>query len=321
MKSRVVVILLLLPTLLLGSTPSHAEDEPFVPRIAVAYDIGFLGDNSYNDAVHQALELAKKKYKLVEPFVREVPTSGTVLDRTTRLRFLAKSGYTLIIAVGSGYRDIVKRVSMEYTNTQFALINDKTLGQLNISNIYFNETQEAFLAGATAALTSKLRSVAFVAPEGDLYASFVKGAKFANPSVVTSSIDYTGNTGSLRDALAQVDVVYSMWDKDATVLQTVSTLPRTTKYIARVPDQFFITTQRLNPSVVAIISKDLKKPIDELVSYGLDDRGLIDILDEKLGIFGREYNVKSKSISLTLIGTQPASVRKKIASAIAYLSK
>ena len=131
------------------AAPAVAED-PFVPRVAIAYDIGFFGDNSYNDAVHSAVQLAQKKYKLYEPFLREVPTVGTVLDRTTRLRFLAKNGYTLIITVGSGYRDIVRRVSMEYPATQFALLNDNSLSQLNISNIYFNESNEAYLAGVIA---------------------------------------------------------------------------------------------------------------------------------------------------------------------------
>ena len=136
------------------AAPAIAED-PFVPRIAIAYDIGFFGDNSYNDAVHSAVQRAQKKYKLYEPSLREVPTAGTVLDRTTRLRFLAKNGYTLIITVGSGYRDIVRRVSMEYPATQFALINDNSLSQLNISNIYFNENNEAYLAGVIAAASSK----------------------------------------------------------------------------------------------------------------------------------------------------------------------
>ena len=135
MKIRALVIALVMSVAVVN--PVQSEELP--PKVAVAYDIGFLGDNSFNDAVNAALTQAKKKYKLVEPFVREVPTNGTAVDRLSRLRFLAKSGYTLIITVGSGYRDTVKRVSMEFPETQFAIINDRTLGQLNISNIYFNE--------------------------------------------------------------------------------------------------------------------------------------------------------------------------------------
>ena len=132
MKSKALLIAL---AILLFSpfTPAIAAE----PKVAIAYDIGFLGDNSFNDAVHLALKAAKKKYGLVEPFVREVPTNGTAVDRLTRLRFLAKSGYTLIIAVGPGYRQTVARVSQEYTETQFAIVNDRSIAQLNVSNIYF----------------------------------------------------------------------------------------------------------------------------------------------------------------------------------------
>ncbi|MDP4653061.1 MAG: BMP family ABC transporter substrate-binding protein, partial [Candidatus Nanopelagicales bacterium] len=98
MKSKALFIALAI-SLFSPSTPAIAAE----PKVAIAYDIGFLGDNSFNDAVHLALRAAKKKYGLVEPFVREVPTNGTAVDRLTRLRFLAKSGYTLIIAVGPGY--------------------------------------------------------------------------------------------------------------------------------------------------------------------------------------------------------------------------
>ncbi|NCX17008.1 MAG: hypothetical protein EBX24_08030 [Actinobacteria bacterium] len=95
MKIRAFV----LATGLMISLVSPVQAEEFQPKVAVAYDIGFLGDNSFNDAVNSALNLAKKKYSLYEPFVREVPTNGTAVDRLTRLRFLAKNGYTLIIAV------------------------------------------------------------------------------------------------------------------------------------------------------------------------------------------------------------------------------
>lgn len=142
MKSKALFIALAI-SLFSPSTPVIAAE----PKVAIAYDIGFLGDNSFNDAVHLALRAAKKKYGLVEPFVREVPTNGTAVDRLTRLRFLAKSGYTLIIAVGPGYRQTVARVSKEYTETQFAIINDKSIGQLNVSNVFLERIMALILQG------------------------------------------------------------------------------------------------------------------------------------------------------------------------------
>lgn len=300
------------------ATPSVAE-EPFVARVAIAYDIGFLGDGSYNDAVHAALQIAQKKYKLYEPFLREVPTTGTVLDRTTRLRFLAKNGYTLIITVGSGYRDIVRRVSMEYPTTQFALINDNSLSQLNISNIYFNENDEAFLAGAVSAAATKQNRVGIISASDEVASAFSRGVKYSNSKVTAQSITFNGDVTQLIKDLGSVDVIYSLWDKDGSVLQAATTLNK--KVIARAPDQYFAGLKSSQSNVIAVVNKDLTKPIDELINFGLHDRALIEIVDEKRGIFGKEYNVKNKSITITLLGKPSAALKKKASSAISYLSK
>ena len=185
MKSRALLIALTV-SLFSSFTPAIAAE----PKVAIAYDIGFLGDNSFNDAVHLALKAAKKKYGLVEPFVREVPTNGTAVDRLTRLRFLAKSGYTLIIAVGPGYRQTVARVSQEYTETQFAIINDKSIAQLNVSNVYFREDHGAYLAGIAAANLSKRKSIAFIGSEPELLESFTKGARVNFPKVKIKNVSY-----------------------------------------------------------------------------------------------------------------------------------
>ena len=302
------------------AAPAVAED-PFVPRVAIAYDIGFFGDNSYNDAVHSAVQLAQKKYKLYEPFLREVPTVGTVLDRTTRLRFLAKNGYTLIITVGSGYRDIVRRVSMEYPATQFALINDNSLSQLNISNIYFNENNEAYLAGVIAAASSKLKRVAVIAANNEIADSFAKGATSVDSKVIPVPIAFNGDVNQLTKDLQGIDVIYSLWDKDSSVLQIASSL--NLKVVARTPDQYFanLKSGQNSGNLIAIVRKDLTKPIDELFDYALQNRALIEIVDEKRGIFGKEYNVKNGAITVTLLGNASSNLKRKVASALRHLSK
>ena len=300
------------------AAPAVAED-PFVPKVAIAYDIGFFGDNSYNDAVHAAVQLAQKKYKLYEPFLREVPTAGTVLDRTTRLRFLAKNGYTLIITVGSGYRDIVRRVSMEYPATQFALINDNSLSQLNISNIYFNEGNEAFLAGVVAAASSETKRVAIIAANNEIADSFTRGVAFTKAKVNPVALSFNGDANQLTKDLQGVDAIYSLWDKDNSVMQIADLLK--IKVIARAPDQYFASIKSVQNNVIAIVRKDLTKPIDELFNYALQDRALIEIVDEKRGIFGKEYNVKNRSITVTLLGKPSSNLKQKVASAVSYLSK
>ena len=316
MKLRALVLALTLVTT--TALPVIANER--VPKVAVAYDIGFLGDNSFNDAVNIALAQAKKKYKLVEPFVREVPTNGTAVDRLTRLRFLAKSGYTLIIAVGPGYRETVRRVSMEYTETQFALINDRVLGQLNISNIAFNEGQGAYLAGVVAASQSRRRVVGFIGSEPELFTSFRNGVRSVSKRVKVVNIPYPDDISALKSALNKIDVGYSTWDGDATVLSTVlEDYAKKISLILETPDQYFAQLPGAQSVVLATINKSMQKPIDELVEAALSDQSLIDVLDEGAGIYGREYSVKNAGVSVALSAQATRTTRIQLARAISQM--
>lgn len=318
MKLRALVLALTLVTT--SSLPVGANER--VPKVAVAYDIGFLGDNSFNDAVNLALAQAKKKYKLVEPFVREVPTNGTAVDRLTRLRFLAKSGYTLIIAVGPGYRETVRRVSMEYTETQFALINDRVLGQLNISNIAFNEGQGAYLAGVVAASQSRRRVIGFIGSEPDLFTSFRNGARSVSKRVKVVNIPYPDDISALKTALNKIDVGYSTWDGDATVLTTVlNDFAKRVSLILETPDQYFAQLPGAQSVVLATVNKSMQKPIDELVEAALSDQSLIDVLDEGAGIYGREYSVKNAGVLVALSAQATRTTRNQLAQAISQMRK
>jgi len=72
-------------------------------KIAIAYDVGGRGDNGLNDLAALGLERAIKKLNISRLDVREQITDGNLGDRITRVRFLAKNRYQLIICVGSEY--------------------------------------------------------------------------------------------------------------------------------------------------------------------------------------------------------------------------
>jgi basic membrane protein A len=292
-------VALLTFSLLLPSAVASAEER--TPRIAVAYDIGFKGDGGFNDAVSAALALAKKRFDLVPPFVREVPTSGTAVDRLSKLRFLAKNGYTLIITVGSGYRETVRRVSMEYPETQFAPINDKTLGQLNISNIYFDEVEAAQIAGTIAGAKSKTKVVAVIAGSEELNSAFAAAAK----GTEVLKIPFSGDDSGLSAALGRADVIYSLWDRDAKIYESVINRTLKTFYIARNPDQYFVNLNS-HPRVIAVVEKKLNKPISQLVRLALEDRALIDVIDSDRGIYGRSFGVANGGLTYKLKEGQPA---------------
>jgi basic membrane protein A len=317
MKSRALLIALTV-SLFSSLTPAIAAE----PKVAIAYDIGFLGDNSFNDAVHLALKAAKKKYGLVEPFVREVPTNGTTVDRLTRLRFLAKSGYTLIIAVGPGYRQTVARVSKEYTETQFAIINDKSIAQLNVSNVYFREDHGAYLAGISAANLSKRKSIAFIGSEPELLESFIRGARVNFPKIRIKNISYPDSVESLRSQLSGVDIAYSTWDGDPSVVAVISEgFAGKIKLISETPDQYFAQIPQTKSIVVATVSKQMTKPISQLVSAALESRAIIDVIDEAEGIYGREYNAANGGVGITFNIAVNSSLKSQLRQALLQLKQ
>ena len=317
MRSRALLIALTI-SLFSPFTPAIATE----PKVAIAYDIGFLGDNSFNDAVHLALKAAKKKYGLVEPFVREVPTNGTAVDRLTRLRFLAKSGYTLIIAVGPGYRQTVAKVSKEYTETQFAIINDKSIAQLNVSNVYFREDHGAYLAGVAAANLSKRKSIAFIGSEPELLESFAKGARANFPKIKIKNISYPDSVDSLRSQINGIDIAYSTWDGDPSVVAVISEdFAGKIKLISEIPDQYFAQIPQTKSIVVATVSKQMTKPILQLVSAALESRAIIDILDDAEGIYGREYNATNGGVGITFNIAVNSSLKSQLKQALLQLKQ
>ena len=181
------LILTLLPTAVIQSS-SAAEPK----RIAIAYEVGGRGDNGINDLAAKGLERAIKKHKISRLDVREQITDGSLGDRITRVRFLARNKYQLIICVGAAYADTVRRISNEFPNTQFAIIDDESVAMTNVSNLSFATHEGIYLAGAALAARSKSRKIGFIGDKSDpitaRYASvFIKGATAGNSKVKVSS--------------------------------------------------------------------------------------------------------------------------------------
>ncbi|GBL18291.1 uncharacterized lipoprotein PH1714 [Actinomycetota bacterium] len=131
MAKRFTLFSLALSLITALSLPNSIAVEP--KKIAIAYDVGGRGDNGLNDLAARGLERAIKKLNISRLDVREQITDGNLGDRITRVRFLAKNKYQLIICVGSGYADTVRRrISNEYPNTQFAIIDDESVAMTNV---------------------------------------------------------------------------------------------------------------------------------------------------------------------------------------------
>ncbi|WP_217144617.1 BMP family protein [Streptomyces sp. AC627_RSS907] len=128
--------------------------------LAIAYDVGGKGDQSFNDAAYAGLERARKEFGYKTADIE--PTDGeTDADKEQRLASLAKQGYNPIIGVGFAYGPAMKAVAAKYPDTAFGIVDSVVEGK-NVASLVFAENEASYLAGVAAAKTTKSNVVGFV---------------------------------------------------------------------------------------------------------------------------------------------------------------
>ncbi|MFF3329229.1 BMP family protein [Streptomyces sp. NPDC002888] len=129
--------------------------------LALAYDVGGKGDQSFNDAATAGLDKADKEFGYKSTAVE--PQDGeSDADKVQRLEQLAKSGYNPVIGVGFAYAPAVKEVAAKYPKITFGIVDDEQIKADNVADLVFHEEQASYLAGVAAAKATKTNTVGFV---------------------------------------------------------------------------------------------------------------------------------------------------------------
>ena len=155
--------------------------------LAIAYDVGGKGDQSFNDAAYAGLEQAKKEFKYETADIE--PTEGeTDADKQQRLESLAKQGYNPVVGVGYAYAAAVKGAAEKYPDTTFGIVDDSTVQAKNVADLVFSEEEASYLAGVAAAKSTKSNVVGFVGGVDiplihKFQAGFEQGVKDTDPKV------------------------------------------------------------------------------------------------------------------------------------------
>ncbi len=306
----------------LQALPAHAA---ISIKIAIAYDIGGRGDHGINDSAAKGVDAIKKKYGLTALSVREMVTNGTENDRESRLQFLADAKYNLIVAIGPGYAKALGVVAIANPNTQFALINDASVGNLNLSDMVFSNSDGAYLAGVLAGAATKSKKVGFIAPTlfAPYVAAFQLGLKSVQPkAVVISQLVDLDPTSATKSAIAAgADIIFSEWSTGPEVQDTVaklSTAKHPVYLIGVNPDQYFLLDSAGQKVLIGAVSKHIDVAVRDVMNSAIQGESIVDILNGAEGIFGHMYTVKDggESMALTKLGA-PYSV--KVAAAVATL--
>ena len=172
-------------------------------KVGMAYDVGGRGDQSFNDSAAAGLDQAVKEFGM-ETQESEAEDGEPETAREERLRTFADAGYDPIIAVGFAYAASVGKVSEEYPDVHFAIIDDQSLADsANVASLVFAEEQGSFLVGAAAALKSESGHIGFVGGVevpliGKFQAGYEAGAKAVDPDIkidvtyLTQPPDFSG---------------------------------------------------------------------------------------------------------------------------------
>ncbi|MPY58208.1 BMP family lipoprotein [Streptomyces spongiae] len=143
------------------STEASSQDSKGNKGLAIAYDVGGKGDQSFNDAAYEGLRKAEKEFGYETTDVE--PTEGeTDADKTQRLVSLAKQGYNPVIGVGYAYAAAVKEAAAKYPDVSFGIVDDSTIKAENVADLVFSEEEASYLAGVAAARSTKSNVVGFV---------------------------------------------------------------------------------------------------------------------------------------------------------------
>ena len=149
--------------LLAGMGRSSRSDCAGKTCVGLVFDVGGLGDKSFNDGANRGLRRAEKELGVI---VRTIePGDGS--DRESALRQLASQGYDLVFGVGFIFTDDMRKLAAEFPQVRFACIDfSMSPGDPpppdNLTGLRFREHEGSFLVGAIAGLVSKSKAVGFV---------------------------------------------------------------------------------------------------------------------------------------------------------------
>lgn len=307
------LVVALVSTLSAFALPAQAAD---VLSVGVAYDSGGPGDHSFDDAVAKGLAMAKKQFQIQ---VTATVTIGSDTDRESRLRSLVAKGCDPIIAVGGAYAPTVKNVALDFPSTQFVLVNDASVGMLNVTSLVFSENQGGYLAGVTAALASRTGRIGLVGEKSSLYETgFAAGARDVKNDITVEARYGSDSSVALTNGLisAGSDVIFlTTPGSDSAVLNAVVKANMNGRKVGLIliePDQYVTLPKGSKKYILASLVKRVDRAIVDAISESASGRTVIDVLDANAGIYGRRYGIQDHGIELSLWSPLVSKYRKVI---------
>jgi len=208
-------------------------------QVGMAFDIGGLGDKSFNDAANAGLQQAIADGLVCEDNVVTNEANSTGSDRDQNLQALADAGFNLVIGVGFAFSPGVNTIAPDYPDTSFMIVDGyATCGTAcgltndaeaitNVADYTFKEQEGSFLVGAAAVLKCQCKTIGFLGGQtGPLIekfqAGYEAGAHQIDPDVEVL-VEYIGDdTTAFNDPVKGEELSTAMYDDGAEIIYHAS---------------------------------------------------------------------------------------------------
>lgn len=221
MKKVLLVVTMILAMLMTacGGKKEAATTEPKEEKLKVGLVLstGGLGDKSFNDLAYAGMKRAEEElgieFKYVEP--------ANVSEFDGFLTEFAENGYDLTIGIGFQMADAMTKVTKDYPESKFMLI-DMPVESPNAIGAIFNTEEGSFLAGALSGMVSENKKVGFIGgmdvpPIREFGNGFLAGAKYVDSNVETVQA-FVGGNSPFNDPAKGKEISLSMNDNGVDVI-------------------------------------------------------------------------------------------------------
>ena len=208
-------------------------------QVGVAFDVGGLGDKSFNDSANAGLQQAIADGLVCEEntVVNEANSTGS--DRDQNVQALADAGMNLIVGVGFAFSPGINTIAPDYPDVNFMIVDGfATCGTTcgltndadaipNVADFTFKEQEGSFLVGAAAVLKCECKTIGFLGGQtGPLIekfqAGYEAGAHQIDPDVEVL-VEYIGDdTTAFNDPVKGEQLSTKMYDEGAEIIYHAS---------------------------------------------------------------------------------------------------
>jgi basic membrane protein A len=209
-------------------------------QVGMAFDIGGLGDKSFNDSANAGLQQAIADGLVCEDNVVTNEANSTGSDRDQNVQALADAGFNLIIGVGFAFSPGINTIAPDFPDQSFMIVDGyATLGTAagltndadaipNVADYTFKEQEGSFLVGAAAVLKCQCETIGFLGGQQGtgliekFEAGYEAGAHQIDPNVEVL-VEYIGDsTEAFNDPVKGQQLSTKMYDEGAEIIYHAS---------------------------------------------------------------------------------------------------